>query len=64
MTVTFTPNSPERGSVVLGSFDETMLVDGRWVPGRRLNGDETDHSRRWPAMRSFGIDRYRLYQRD
>ena len=63
ITVTFTPNTPARGNVVLGSFDETMLVDGRWVPGRRLNGDETDHSRRWPAMRSFGIYRYRVYQR-
>jgi hypothetical protein len=64
MTVTFTPNTPGRGGVVLGSFDETMLVDGRWVPGRRLNGDETDHSRRWPARRSFGIYRYRVYRRD
>jgi len=26
------PNMPERGSVVMGSFDETLRVDGRWVP--------------------------------
>jgi hypothetical protein len=43
--------------------DETILVDGRWVPVRRLNGDKTDHSRRWPGMRSFGIYRYTIYQR-
>jgi hypothetical protein len=64
MIVKFTPNSPGQGQVVLGSFDEATLVDGRWVPGRRLNGDETDHDRRWPAMRSFGIYRYTVFQRD
>lgn len=50
--------------VVLGSFDETTLVDGRWVPGRRLNGDETDHNRRWQGMRAFGIYRYTIFRRD
>ena len=50
MNVTFTPNSPERGSVVMGSFDETLNVNGRWVAGRRLNGDETGNNTRWPSM--------------
>ena len=62
MSVTFTPNVPNAGTNLLGSFDESMFVDGRWVPGRRLNGDETGHNARWPAMRSFGIYRYRVYQ--
>jgi hypothetical protein len=64
LSVTFTPNTPGQGKVVLGSFDETMLVNGRWAPGRRLNGDETDHHRRWQNMRSFGIYRYQVFQRD
>jgi hypothetical protein len=64
MNVTFTPNTSGGGSVVLGSFDETAQRDGHWVPGRRLNGDETDHNRRWQNMRSFGIYRYRVFQRD
>lgn len=64
MNVAFTPNTPGPGSVVLGSFDESTLVDGRWVPGRRLNGDETDHNRRWQDMRSFGIYRYTVFQRE
>jgi len=64
MSVTFTPNTPGRGTVVLGSFDESMNDNGRWVPGRRLNGDETDHDRRWPGMNSFGIYRYRVFQRE
>jgi uncharacterized membrane protein YgcG len=63
MNVTFTPNTPERGSVVMGSFDETLYVDGRWVAGRRLNGDETGNNTRWPGMGSFGIYRYAVFQR-
>jgi hypothetical protein len=64
MSVTFTPNTPGPGRVLLGSFDESMNVDGRWVPGRRLNGDETRNNMRWQDMRSFGIYRYTVFQRD
>jgi hypothetical protein len=63
-SVIFTPNTPGNGKVALGSFDESLLADGHWVPGRRLNGDETDHDRRWPNMRSFGIYRYGVFQRE
>jgi uncharacterized membrane protein YgcG len=63
MSVTFTPNSPERGSVVMGSFDEALNVNGRWVAGRRLNGDETGNNTRWPGMGSFGIYHYTVFQR-
>ena len=63
MSVTFTPNSPDRGNVVLGSFDEAINVDGRWQPGRRLNGDETGNNTSWPGMGSFGIYHYTLFQR-
>jgi len=64
VSVTFTPNTPGPGRVLLGSFDESMNVDGRWVPGRRLNGDETRNNMRWQDMRSFGIYRYTVFQRD
>ena len=63
MNVTFMPNMPERGSVVMGSFDETLRVDGRWVAGRRLNGDETRNNTRWPSMTLFGIYRFTIFQR-
>jgi hypothetical protein len=63
MRVTFTPNRPERGNVVMGSFDESLYVDGRWVAGRRLNGDETGNNTRWPSLASFGIYRYSVFQR-
>ncbi|MGO9114357.1 MAG: DUF5597 domain-containing protein [Thermoguttaceae bacterium] len=64
MSVKFTASTPGQGTVVLGSLDESMLVNGRWVRGRRLNGDETDHNRRWQGMRSFGIYRYTVFRRD
>jgi len=64
MNVSFTANTPGSQTVRFASLDEAILVDGRWVSGRRLNGDETDHDRRWPFMRNFGIYRIKLYQRD
>ena len=38
--VTFSPNSPGAPHAGMLSVDEGTFVDGRWVPGRRLNGDE------------------------
>ena len=63
MTVTYTANSPERGGVVMGSFDESLNVNGRWEAGRRLNGDETGNNTRWPAMGSYGIYHCTVFQR-
>jgi len=63
MTVAFTPNTPMPGSVVLRSLDESINVDGRWLPGRRLNGDETGNNTRW-GVPSFGIWRYTVFQRE
>jgi hypothetical protein len=63
MSVAFTPNSPERGSVILGSFDEAININGHWEAGRRLNGDETGNNTSWPGMGSFGIYHYMLFQR-
>jgi hypothetical protein len=64
LSVTFTPAKARPGRVLLGSFDESMNVDGRWVPGRRLNGDATGNNMRWPDMRTFGIYRDTVFQRD
>jgi hypothetical protein len=64
MNVTFTPNTLGPQTVRLASYVEGILADGRWVPGRWLNGDETGHHTRWPYMRSFGIYRIKVYQRD
>jgi len=38
--VTFSVNSPGPSTAAVGALEEGDYVDGRWVPGRRLNGDD------------------------
>lgn len=45
--VAFRPASPGPAQVGILAVDEGELRDGRWVPGRRLNGDETASGTRW-----------------
>ena len=61
LNVKFTSDTPGRSAVSLASFDESIYFNGRWVPGRRLNGDETNNNKRWPSMAGFGIYRVKLY---
>jgi len=69
MTVTFKPNTPSLGRVVLSSTVETLHRDDQWLPGRWLNGDETAHNTRSDPegsgiyMRTFGVYRYSVFQR-
>jgi hypothetical protein len=44
--VTFTPRSSS-GHVGIAAVDEGAFVEGKWVPGRRLNGDENDQGKAW-----------------
>jgi hypothetical protein len=70
MTVTFKPNEPARGKVVLSQTVESINQDGKWLPGRWLNGDETAHNTRSdPAgsgiyLRTFGVYGYSVFQRN
>jgi beta-galactosidase GanA len=56
MEVNFETAADATQSVGLATVEEGQYVDGRWVPGRRLNGDET------PAWRAlyFAGDRYTI----
>jgi hypothetical protein len=45
--VTFTPRSDNAPRVGLAAVDEGTFEDGKWVPGRRLNGDEDDQGVNW-----------------
>ncbi len=38
--ITFTPNTPGPAIVGLAKVREELFKDGRWMPGRWLNGDE------------------------
>ena len=41
VNVKFTPNTPGPQNVGLATVEEVVFVDGKWVPGRRLAGDDT-----------------------
>ena len=60
LIVTF---STEGATAGIESIREGTFVDGRWVPGRLLNGDESHQGRhlRIPEGK-FGIQRVRLYR--
>ena len=42
MNIRFSANTAGGPLVGIDSIEEGKFVDGRWVPGRRLNGDESD----------------------
>jgi hypothetical protein len=70
MTVSFKPNDPAKGKVILSSTVETINQDGKWLPGRWINGDETSHNTRTDLdtsgvyMRTFGVYGYSVFQRN
>jgi beta-galactosidase GanA len=41
LTITFSPNTPGPPMAGLATVEEGRFVDGRWVRGRRLAGDDT-----------------------
>ena len=76
VTVTFSPNTPGPPLAGLATVEEGSFVDGRWVPRRRLAGDDTIEGDslqlRWPlgskvplwAQRrsAEGIQHFTLYR--
>ena len=45
--VTFSPQSEAGPRIGLAAVEEGTFEDGKWVPGRRLNGDENDQGKYW-----------------
>jgi beta-galactosidase GanA len=59
----FTPKTAGPRIAGLGAVDEGKFTDGRWIPGRRLNGDETDQGKRWRfEPRQLSIQRCLVYR--
>jgi hypothetical protein len=56
LNIYFTAATEPRDNVALATVEEGVYDNGKWVPGRRLNGDETPE---WKAMR-FGADNYTI----
>ncbi|MBV8857971.1 MAG: DUF5597 domain-containing protein [Acidobacteria bacterium] len=63
LVITFDADSPGAPQVGILSAQEGKYVDGRWQPGRWLNGDQTHQGRhiRLPSGR-FDIQRVKLYR--
>jgi hypothetical protein len=45
--VTFASDAASGPQVGIGAVDEGRFVDGKWIAGRRLNGDENDQGTHW-----------------
>jgi hypothetical protein len=63
LTISFSPNTPGPSIAGLATVEEGTFVDGRWMPGRRLNGDETLSGKgmRIPGD-GYSIQRVKLYR--
>jgi hypothetical protein len=72
VTVAFSPNSPGPPLAGLATLEESAFVNGRWVPERPLNGDDSDEGNFlmlqkptgccWPATNTKGIQHFTLYR--
>jgi beta-galactosidase GanA len=71
VSVAFTPNTPGPEHAGIGTVEEGIFVNGRWIPSRQLAGDETGEGqnlslRSHPADRIadsyVGIQRFTLYR--
>ena len=63
MNVYFESAADQAQSVGLISTDEGEYVDGRWIPGRRLNGDESpDWRALWFPGDRYSIQKIKLYR--
>jgi hypothetical protein len=59
------PRAPAAFKLGYASIDEGIYQDGRWVPGRRLNGDENDQGSYWRFdSRAIRIEKAVLYRYD
>ena len=61
VTVTFSPNTPGPPLAGLATVEEGTFVSGRWIPGRRLAGDDTEQGQ-YLDLRNMGIQRFTLYR--
>jgi Domain of unknown function (DUF5597)/Beta-galactosidase len=61
--VSFALREPSGQHVGIASIDEGRFVDGKWVAGRRLNGDENDQGNYWRFdQKSIHIEKAMVYR--
>ncbi len=60
--VAFKNRTNESGRLGIGAIEEGHFDNGKWVAGRRLNGDENDQGKYWRFdPRKINIERVELY---
>jgi hypothetical protein len=62
VVVTFTPNGPGAPIAGILTADEGRFVDGRWVRGLRMNGDQTHQGRHVSLGGGYSMQRVKLYR--
>jgi hypothetical protein len=61
--VSFRPKTPGAGLAGVGTVDEGIYREGKWIPGRRLNGDENDQGQKWRFdSQNLRIERCTVYR--
>jgi beta-galactosidase GanA len=61
--VSFTPIQPNGPKVGIATVEEGRFEDGKWIPGRRLNGDENDQGNGWRfASGQLNTEKVTLYR--
>jgi hypothetical protein len=61
VSIKFSPNTPGPELDGLATVEDGAFVDGRWVPGRRLAGDDTGQGQNL-SLRNRGIQHVTLYR--
>jgi hypothetical protein len=61
VSIKFSPNTPGPEFDGLATVEDGNFVDGRWVPGRRLAGDDTGQGQNL-SLRNRGIQHVTLYR--
>lgn len=64
MSVTFTPDTPGPKFAAIGIIDEGHFEAGKWIPGRRINGDESGGGKRFSVRAPSLVMKIRLYRHD
>lgn len=61
--VSFSLRFPATAHVGIASIDEGKFTAGKWLPGRRLNGDENDQGNYWRVdQRELHTEKVAVYQ--
>jgi len=62
LAISFSPNTPGPPLAGLATVEEGIFVHGRWVAGRRLEGDDSDEGQFLMLGSKKGIQHFTLYR--